>query len=63
MNSLPSTTSPLSSDPRDAASRSAWLDGSQGHSFFLYLHFSLVFFPAALIVAYVVPDRTAMMTA
>jgi hypothetical protein len=37
--------------------------GPKGHSFFLYLLFSLVFFPAALIVAYVVPDRTAMMTA
>ena len=35
----------------------------KGHSFFLYFLFSLVFFPAALIVAYVVPDRTAMMTA
>jgi len=35
----------------------------KGHIFFLYLLFSLVFFPAALIVAYVVPDRTAMMTA
>ena len=34
----------------------------KGHSFFLYFLFSLVFFPAALIVAYVVPDRTAMMT-
>ena len=30
--------------------------GRKGHSFFL---FSLVFFPAALIVAYLVPDRTA----
>jgi hypothetical protein len=37
--------------------------GRKGHSFFLYFLFSLVFFPAALIVAYVVPDRTAMMTA
>jgi hypothetical protein len=35
----------------------------KGHGFFLYLLFSLVFFPDALIVAYVVPDRTAMMTA
>ena len=35
----------------------------KGHSFFLYFLFSLVFFPAALIVAYVVPDPTAMMTA
>jgi hypothetical protein len=29
----------------------------KGHSFFGYFLFSLVFFPAALIVAYVVPDR------
>jgi hypothetical protein len=29
----------------------------KGHSFFLYFLFSLVFFPAALIVAYVVNDR------
>ncbi len=32
----------------------------KGHSFFLYFLFSLVFFPAALIVAYVVPDRRVM---
>ena len=31
--------------------------GRKGHSFLLYFLFSLVFFPAALIVAYVVPDR------
>jgi hypothetical protein len=31
----------------------------KGHSFFGYFLFSLVFFPAALIVAYVVSDRTA----
>ena len=31
----------------------------KGHSFFLYFLFSLVFFPAALIVAYLVRDRTA----
>jgi hypothetical protein len=31
----------------------------KGHSFFLYFLFSLVFFPAALIVAYLVKDRTA----
>jgi hypothetical protein len=31
----------------------------KGHSFFLYFLFSLVFFPAALIVAYLVSDRTA----
>ena len=29
----------------------------KGHSFFLYFVFSLVFFPAALIVAYMVRDR------
>jgi hypothetical protein len=29
-----------------------------GHSFFGYFLFSLVFFPAALIVAYMVGDRT-----
>ncbi len=29
----------------------------KGHSFFGFFIFSLVFFPAALIVAYVVPDR------
>ena len=31
----------------------------KGHSFFWYFLFSLVFFPAALIVAYMVQDRTA----
>ena len=30
----------------------------KGHSFLLYFLFSLVFFPAALIVAYMVSDRT-----
>lgn len=30
----------------------------KGHSFFGYFVFSLVFFPAALIVAYMVQDRT-----
>ena len=30
----------------------------KGHSFFLYFLFSLVFFPAALLVAYLVGDRT-----
>ena len=29
----------------------------KGHSFFLYFLFSLVFFPAALIVAYLVSDK------
>lgn len=32
--------------------------GRKGHSFFLFFIFSLFFFPAALIVAYVVKDRT-----
>ena len=32
--------------------------GRKGHSFIGYFVFSLVFFPAALIVAYVVQDRT-----
>lgn len=31
--------------------------GRKGHSFFLFFLFSLVFFPAALIVAYLVKDR------
>lgn len=35
----------------------------KGHSFFLYFIFSLVFFPAALIVAYMVSDRRAVATA
>ena len=30
----------------------------KGHSFFGYFLFSIVFFPAALIVAYMVSDRT-----
>jgi hypothetical protein len=33
---------------------------SKGHSFFGYFLFSLVFFPAALIVAYMSQDRTAL---
>ena len=33
--------------------------GRKGHSFFLYFLFSLVFFPAALITAYLVRDRSA----
>jgi uncharacterized membrane protein YhdT len=37
--------------------------GRKGHSFFLYFVFSLVFFPAALIVAYMVKDRRAPATA
>ena len=34
--------------------------GRKGHSFFGYFIFSLIFFPAALIVAYMVRDRRAM---
>ena len=30
----------------------------KGHSFFGYFIFSLIFFPAALLVAYMVSDRT-----
>ena len=30
----------------------------KGHSFFGYFLFSLIFFPAALLVAYMVSDRT-----
>ena len=33
--------------------------GRKGHSFFGFFLFSLVFFPAALIVAYMVSDRRA----
>ena len=35
----------------------------KGHSFILYFLFSLVFFPAALIVAYLVSDKRAPATA
>ena len=35
----------------------------KGHSFLGYFLFSLVFFPAALLVAYMVSDRTALATA
>ena len=35
----------------------------KGHSFIGYFLFSLVFFPAALIVAYVVSDRSGYATA
>ena len=31
----------------------------KGHSFFGYFIFSLIFFPLALLVAYMVSDRTA----
>ena len=34
--------------------------GRKGHSFLGYFIFSLVFFPAALIVAYAVQDRNAL---
>ena len=34
--------------------------GRKGHSFFGYFIFSLFFFPAALIVAYLVQDRTTV---
>lgn len=34
--------------------------GRKGHSFFGFFIFSLVFFPAALIVAYMVRDRRAV---
>ena len=33
--------------------------GRKGHSFFGYFIFSLIFFPAALIVAYMVSDKSA----
>jgi hypothetical protein len=32
--------------------------GRKGHSFFLYFLFSLICFPLALLVAYLVRDRT-----
>jgi hypothetical protein len=32
--------------------------GRKGHSFLGYFIFSLFFFPAAIITAYLVPDRT-----
>jgi hypothetical protein len=35
----------------------------KGHSFFGYFLVSLIFFPAVLIVAYMVSDRTAPATA
>ena len=37
--------------------------GRKGHSFFGYFIFSLIFFPAALIVAYMVSDRRIAATA
>ena len=36
--------------------------GRKGHSFFGYFIFSLFFFPAALIVAYLVEDRSTAAT-
>jgi len=35
----------------------------KGHSFFGYFVFSLIFFPAALIVAYMVSDKSGYATA
>ena len=35
----------------------------KGHSFIGYFIFSLIFFPAALIVAYIVSDKTTAATA
>lgn len=37
--------------------------GRKGHSFFLYFIFSLFFFPLALLVAYLVKDRTTTQVA
>ena len=37
--------------------------GRKGHSFFGYFVFSLFFFPAAIIVAYMVEDRTSLSAA
>lgn len=37
--------------------------GRKGHSFFLYFIFSLIAFPLALLVAYLVHDRTQPATA
>jgi len=37
--------------------------GRKGHSFFGYFILSLFFFPLALIMAYVVQDRTSLATA
>jgi len=36
--------------------------GRKGHSFIGYFIFSLIFFPAAIIVAYLVDDRTMSTT-
>ena len=41
----------------------ARVSGRKGHSFLGYFLFSLVFFPAALIVAYMVPDRRVPLAA
>ncbi len=35
----------------------------KGRSFFLYFIFSLIFFPAALLVAYLISDQSAVATA
>ena len=37
--------------------------GRKGHSFIGYFIFSLVFFPLALLMAYMVPDRATPRTA
>jgi len=37
--------------------------GRKGHSFFGYFVFSLVFFPLALLTAYLVQDRTTAVVA
>ena len=42
------------------ASWPARVAGRKGHSFFWFFVFSLVFFPAALITAYLVHDRTTL---
>ncbi len=34
--------------------------GRKGHSFLLYFIFSIFFFPLALLVAYLAPDRTRL---
>ncbi len=40
----------------------ARVTGRKGHSFVGYFVFSLFFFPAALLVAYLVPDRARPQT-
>ncbi len=43
----------------DAGRSVARVAGWKGHSFFLYFLLSLVFFPLALILAYVAKDKAA----